>query len=103
MKTNLIQSAIIAITAAAFAFFGTAPQADARTSVHVHVGGGYRPAHHSYHSGRYLIGYDRCGRPVWGYRSVRKCYPVYRPCPPRPVYRPVYRPACRPRPVPYRR
>ena len=100
MKTNIVKSAVTAIAAAAFAWLGTAPKADAQYSNRVHVRVGcdsYRSS--SYHTERYLIGYDSCGRPVWGYRQVRRvCYPVVRPVPCHP---PVYRPSYRPRPVPY--
>ncbi|MEP2776119.1 MAG: hypothetical protein ABJQ29_00410 [Luteolibacter sp.] len=66
-----------AIAITAFAFVGTSVSAEARP----HGGRGYsQPASTVYISGyrygrpvytqKYFIGYDRCGAPIWGYRTV---------------------------------
>lgn len=89
MKSSLIITAAIA----ALTLFGGTTSAEAR-SRHKHYknydyGNSYRHRDTPARTERYLIGYDRCGYPVWGYRTVRSYCP-----PPRPsCYRP---PVCPP-------
>ncbi len=92
---KIMKTIIAALGFIALALVGTAPKAEAR---------GYRSTVYisGYHCGapiykeRYFIGYDRCGRPVWGTRIVRTSYrPVVRtryvaPCPPPVRYRAPY-------------
>ncbi|MGJ8644654.1 MAG: hypothetical protein ACSHX9_14690 [Luteolibacter sp.] len=65
-----------AIAITAFAFVGTSVNADAQSR----HGGYSQPSSTTYVSGyrhgrpvytqKYFIGYDRCGTPRWGYRTV---------------------------------
>lgn len=74
-----------AIAVTVFAFVGTTTTSEARP----HGGHGYnQPASKVYVSGyrygrpvytqKYFIGYDRCGTPRWGYRTVAA--PSHRSC-----------------------
>jgi len=83
--TTLITAAIAALT-----LLGGTPSAEAR-SYHRHRSNS-GPAY----SERYLIGYDRYGYPIWGYRPAYR--PVYRHCPPPPRYYPPPRYCAPPRP-----
>jgi hypothetical protein len=97
MKTSLIITAAIA----AITLLGSTTSADAR---HKHrrnynYEDSYRSCDTSVYRERYFIGYDRCGYPVWGYRTVRSyCPPPRAYCPPP---RPYYRPAVCPPRYPY--
>lgn len=82
---------------AALGLFGTAPTVEARgynhnrghVASHVHVSG-HRSCGTPIYTERYLVGYDRRGFPVWGYRQVvhppRRFVPA--PCPPPRVIHP---------------
>ncbi len=99
MKTSLIITAAIA----ALTLFGGTTSAEARSRYKHYrnhdYGNSYRHGDTSGYRERYLIGYDRCGYPVWGYRSVRRyCPPPRAYCPPP---RPYYRPAVCPPSYPY--
>jgi hypothetical protein len=95
MKTTTLITGVIA----ALTLFGVAPSAEARhkySKSHVYVSG-YRSCGTPIYTERYLIGHDRCGYPVWGYRTVQRYCPppreYYRPpavCPPPVVYPPAY-------------
>jgi hypothetical protein len=83
MKTSLIITAAIA----AITLLGVSPSAEARSyhkhpKSHVYVSG-HRSCGTPIYTERYLIRYDRCGYPVWGYRTVQRYCP-----PPREYYRP---------------
>lgn len=93
MKSSLILTAAIA----ALTLLGVSSPAEARSRhkhscSHVYTDT-YRSCGRPVRTERYLIGYDRCGYPVWGYRTVRHYCP-----PPRTYYR---RPAYCPPPYPY--
>ena len=91
MKTTfLITAAIAALT-----LFGATPSAEAGSrhkhyKSHVYVSG-YRSCGTPIYKERYIIRYDHCGYPVWGYRIVS---PPVRYCPPPRHY--YHRPACPP-------
>ncbi len=86
-----MKSITTTIAIAMFAMLGTAPKAAAHcfeTRVFI---SGYWPSGAPIYKEHYFIGYDRCGRPVWGTRAVRPVHVA--PCPPRPVVyypRPYY-------------
>jgi len=95
-NTDMKSSLLITAAIAALTLIGATPSADAgsrhkHSRSHVYVS-----SYHGYgtpaRTERYLIGYDRCGYPIWGYRTVQRYCP-----PPREYYR---RPACPP-PYPY--
>jgi len=92
MKTLLTTFAILTLTLA-----GSAPMAEARDyhgqSYAGAYAGGYGSCGTSVRTERYLIGYDRCGYPMWGYRTVYVQPRYYAPpCPPPRYYAPpVYR------------
>lgn len=78
---------------------GSAAKADARCHPGRTFISSYLPCGTPVYSERYFIGYDRCGKPIWGTRVIRPAYrPVYRP-----VVRPVYVAPCPPRYVAPRR
>jgi hypothetical protein len=81
-----------ALITAAIALFGVAPSAEAghKHSKRYVYAGDHRRCDTPIRTERYLIGYDRCGYPVWGYRTVERYCP-----PPREYYRPPV--ACPPR------
>jgi hypothetical protein len=102
--TDMKSSLIITAAIAALTLFGGTNSAEAR-SRHKHsssyCSGSYRYCDTPVHRERYFIGYDRCGYPVWGYRTVRSyCPPPRAYCPPPRPYH--YRPAVCPPRYPYR-
>lgn len=100
MKTRITTIAFVAFT-----LIGSTPMTEARDHHVQTYAGVYTDGYGSYGTSvrtvRYLIGYDRCGNPVWGYRTVTVAPPRYIPpsCPP-PRY---YVPPVYPRPQPYYR
>lgn len=86
-----MKSTLITLTIAALALISSVTSADARSHSSRPYVGGYRSCGTPIDTERYFVGYDRCGAPVWGYRTVRSSYrPVVRaryqaPCPP-PVH-----------------
>jgi hypothetical protein len=84
-----MKSIITLLTAAAITFLGSTTQADARhQKKNVHISS-YQSCGTPIYTERYLIGYDECGDPVFGYRTVRSSY--------RPVVRQYYAPRQQPR------
>ncbi len=90
MKNIIVSFAIAALT-----FIGSA---SAQARDHGNRGysngysSGYRSCETPVYTERYLIGYDRCGRAIWGTRVVRRYAPVVRyvaPCP-TPRYQSYY-------------
>jgi hypothetical protein len=83
-----MKNAIFAIAVAAVTLLGTAPQAEAHShgkSSYIYVSG-YRSCSTPIYKQKYFIGYDRCGREMWGYRIVSA--PRHIPAP-RPRYTPT--------------
>jgi hypothetical protein len=93
-----MKTIITTFTIAAITLLGVAPQAQARhpKQNRAYISE-YRSCNAPVYTERYLIGYDPCGNPVWGFRTVRREYcPVIQPryiapCP-QPYYqaRPQY-------------
>jgi hypothetical protein len=93
-----MKTIITTFTIAAITLLGVAPEAQARhpRQNRVYVSE-YRSCSAPVYTERYLIGYDHCGHPIWGSRTIRQPYrPVVQhryiaPCPqpyfqPRPQY-----------------
>lgn len=84
-----MKAIITTLVTAALTLLVVTPQAQARhpQQNRVYVNG-YPSCGTRVYTERYFIGYDRCGNPVWGTRTVRQSYPqvVYpqryiAPCP----------------------
>lgn len=75
-----MKSIITFFTIATLALLGTTTSAEARHRKKRVTFSSHQSCGTPVYTQRYLIGYDQCGEPIFGYRTVRSYYqPVVRP------------------------